>query len=164
MKQNTHHKTNQTCVLTVAFSPLQTCYALVASQENVKWRDLWWVLVVIAIFIFICVIILIITVHILYDRYKSYMDTQRTCKWRQCQLQVCAVCGHQRMTTTLWLTFFNMLFCVQLQVHMMFACFLPCHVYGPYMVMREIFTVLLCVIIVQKKLSWGKTNHHGAGL
>lgn len=55
-----------------------TCYAKRSTEDKVKWRDLWWVLVVIAVFIFVCSIILLVTLVILYDRYKNYMNTQRT--------------------------------------------------------------------------------------
>ena len=61
-----------------------------STEDTVKWRDLWWVLVVIAIFIFICVSILIGTMYILYDRYKNYMDTQKTCEL--CYLHLIFVC------------------------------------------------------------------------
>lgn len=55
-----------------------TCFPLRSSAESLKWRDLWWVLVAIAIFIFICCLILLATIFILYDRYRNYMNTQRT--------------------------------------------------------------------------------------
>ncbi|KAI8797563.1 cadherin-23 isoform X2 [Biomphalaria glabrata] len=54
------------------------CFPSESSEKNVKWRDLWWVLVALAIFIFVCCVILIILVAILYDRYKSYMTTRKT--------------------------------------------------------------------------------------
>ncbi|KAH9513023.1 hypothetical protein Btru_035617 [Bulinus truncatus] len=54
------------------------CYPAQSSEKNVKWRNLWWVLVALAIFLFVCCFILIILVAILYDRYKSYMTTRKT--------------------------------------------------------------------------------------
>nr|KAG5714951.1 hypothetical protein BaRGS_000439 [Batillaria attramentaria] len=54
------------------------CFPLKPSADRLKWVDLWWVLVAIAIFIFICCVILLVTIIILYDRYKDYMTTQRT--------------------------------------------------------------------------------------
>ncbi|KAL8591923.1 hypothetical protein ACOMHN_039976 [Nucella lapillus] len=50
-----------------------TCYPLLSTEDKVKWRDLWWVMVVIAIFIFVCSVILLITIVVLYDRYKTNM-------------------------------------------------------------------------------------------
>ncbi|XP_076454207.1 cadherin-87A-like [Babylonia areolata] len=55
-----------------------TCESPRSSEDSVKWRDLWWLLVVIAVFIFICALILLVTICILYDRHKSYMTSQRT--------------------------------------------------------------------------------------
>lgn len=55
-----------------------TCYPLRSSAENVKWQDLWWVLVAIALFMFVCLVICLVTICILYDRYKNYLSTQRT--------------------------------------------------------------------------------------
>ncbi|XP_059170112.1 cadherin-23-like [Physella acuta] len=54
------------------------CYPSQSSEQNVKWRDLWWVLVALAIFIFLCCLILIVLVCILYSRYKRYMETRKT--------------------------------------------------------------------------------------
>lgn len=55
-----------------------TCYPLRSSTENVKWQDLWWVLVAIALFMFVCLVICLVTICILYDRYKNFLGTQRT--------------------------------------------------------------------------------------
>ncbi|BFZ03360.1 hypothetical protein BsWGS_06399 [Bradybaena similaris] len=54
------------------------CFPTASSESSIKWRDLWWVLVAVAIFIFVCCVILIILVCILYDRYKRYMETRKT--------------------------------------------------------------------------------------
>ncbi|XP_025085469.1 uncharacterized protein LOC112558920 [Pomacea canaliculata] len=54
-----------------------TCYQAQSSESQVKWRDLWWVLVAIAIFMFLCCVILLVTLIILYDRYKDQMRQPR---------------------------------------------------------------------------------------
>ncbi|CAL1530728.1 unnamed protein product [Lymnaea stagnalis] len=54
------------------------CYPSQSSEKNIKWRDLWWVLVALAIFLFVCCLILIVLTCILYDRYKRYETTQKS--------------------------------------------------------------------------------------
>ncbi|ESO87058.1 hypothetical protein LOTGIDRAFT_229248 [Lottia gigantea] len=55
-----------------------SCYLASRSEDRINWRDLWWVLVAVAIFIFICCIILIIAIIILHRNYKRYMNTRKT--------------------------------------------------------------------------------------
>lgn len=54
------------------------CYPSKSSEDELKWRDLWWVLVAVAIFMFICCVILIILAIVLYKNYKKYMKTKKT--------------------------------------------------------------------------------------
>ncbi|KAK3801950.1 hypothetical protein RRG08_064544 [Elysia crispata] len=54
------------------------CYPQESSEKDVRWRDLWWVLVAVAIFIFICCIILIVLVVLLYRRYRRYMESRQS--------------------------------------------------------------------------------------
>ncbi|RUS73611.1 hypothetical protein EGW08_018634 [Elysia chlorotica] len=54
------------------------CEPRESSEDDVRWRDLWWVLVAVAIFIFVCCIILIVLVVLLYNKYRRYMETRQT--------------------------------------------------------------------------------------
>ncbi|GFS25356.1 cadherin-23 [Elysia marginata] len=54
------------------------CYPQQSSEKDVRWRNLWWVLVAVAIFIFICCLILIVLVVLLYNKYRRYMETHQT--------------------------------------------------------------------------------------
>lgn len=54
------------------------CFPQQSSEEDVRWRDLWWVLVAVAIFIFVCCIILIVLIVLLYRKYRRYMETHQT--------------------------------------------------------------------------------------
>lgn len=66
--------------LNICNSLCQTCYSQLSSERVVKWRNLWWVLVAIGLFLFVCILIALITLCILHDQYKDYMNTHKTCK------------------------------------------------------------------------------------